>query len=287
MISMQNRVGLHSWTLDTTPLADVLRIARETGYDAVELRHIDFERCIDAGMSNQQVVDMINASGLKVSVMGLESGTIFARGDERRRLFASLELMCERAAAVGCDMMMVAPGRSADAEGPIEEATRNFAAGADVAAKHGLRYALEFNSRHPVVNRLAVAREILAGAQRPNAGLLIDAYHAQCVGDGGRAFEAVPARDIFAFQFSDVPPGPLSQGRSALDRLPPGTGVVRWQDVFELLIEKKFAGYVNYEAPNPAQWSRDPAAVAREGLVTVRAMIAAAEKAVAARQQQQ
>ncbi len=284
MISMQNRVGLHSWTLDTTPLADLLRIARETGYDAVELRYIDFKRCLDAGLSEPQVIDMIRASGVKVSVIGLESGTIFARGDERARLFASLALMCERAAAVGCDMIMVAPGRNP--EGTLDEAVQNFAAGADVAAKYGLRYALEFNSRHPVVNRLAVAREILARAQRVNAGLLIDAYHSQCAGDGGRAFEGVPARDIFAFQFSDVPPGPISQVRTPLDRLPPGTGVVRWPEVFELLIEKEFPGYVNYEAPNPAQWSRDPMEVAREGLATARAMIAAAEQAVAARRQQ-
>ena len=31
----------------------------------------------------------------------------------------------------------------------------------EIAHKHGLRCALEFGSRHPVVNRLAVAREIV------------------------------------------------------------------------------------------------------------------------------
>ncbi|MGZ5172072.1 MAG: hypothetical protein ACXWCY_32065 [Burkholderiales bacterium] len=36
-MNLENRIALHTWTLDTTPLADVLRIVRETGYAAVEL----------------------------------------------------------------------------------------------------------------------------------------------------------------------------------------------------------------------------------------------------------
>ena len=272
MPNLNDRIGLHSWTLDTTPLADVLRIARETGYNAIELRHIDFKRCIDAGMNNEQVLAMIRASGIKVSCMGLESGMLFARGDEQRRLFDSMDGMCARAAALDCEVMMVAPGTNP--AGTVQDAARNFATGGEIARKHGLLCALEFSSRHPVVNRLAVAREIVALANQPNCGLLIDTYHAQCVGDGGRGFEDVPDGDIIAFQFSDVPPGPASQTGAALDRLPPGKGVVRWREVLQLLMEKGYAGYINYEAPNPALWSRPPAEVAREGITLVRALLA-------------
>jgi sugar phosphate isomerase/epimerase len=156
----------------------------------------------------------------------------------------------------------------------VKDAARNFATGCEIAGKHGLLCALEFGSRHPVVNRLAVAREILALANQPNGGLLIDTYHAQCVGDGGRGFEDVPAADIIAFQFSDVPPGPLITTGAALDRLPPGKGVVQWREVLRLLIEKGYDRYLNYEAPNPALWSRPPAEVAREGVTQIRALLA-------------
>src|SRR5690242_14590823 len=99
MSPLKDRIGLHTWTLDTTPFADVLRIARETGYNAVELRHVDFQRALAAGMSEDEVLAMIRASGLKVSCVGLETGLLFARGDEQRRLCASMEVMCARAAA--------------------------------------------------------------------------------------------------------------------------------------------------------------------------------------------
>ena len=275
--SLSDRIGLHAWTLDTTPLADVLRIARETGYNAVELRHADFKRCMESGMSNEEVLAMIRASGIKVSCMGLETGMLFSRGDEQRRLFASMDEMCARAAALDCAVMMVAPGSSPP--GTVKEAAWNFAAGCEIAHKHGLRCALEFGSRHPVVNRLAVAREIVALADQSNGGLLIDTYHAQCVGDGGRGFEDVPGKDIVAFQFSDVPAGPIGGTGAALDRLPPGKGGVRWREVLQLLIEKGYDGYINYEAPNPALWSRPPAEVAREGVTAIRSLLDDAARA--------
>jgi sugar phosphate isomerase/epimerase len=274
MTDLTDRIGLHTWTLDTTPLPDVLRIARDAGYNALELRHVDFVRCSEAGMSEDKILAMIRASGLAVSCVGLETGMLFAQGDEQRRLFDSMDVMCQRAAALDCEVMMVAPGSNPATT--VQDAARNFATGCEIARYHGLLCALEFGSRHPVVNRLAVAREIIALANQPNGGLLIDTYHAQCVGDGGRAFEDVPIEDIIAFQFSDVPEGPLVTTGTALDRLPPGKGVVQWRDVLQLLMEKGYGRYINYEAPNPALWARPPEEVAREGVSGIRALIAEA-----------
>src|SRR4051812_18498868 len=277
MSPLEDRIGLHTWTLDTTPFPDVLRIARETGYNAVELRHADFQRSRAAGMSEEEILAMIRASGLKVSCVGLETGLLFAHGDEQRRLCASMDVMCARAVALGCEVMMVAPGSNPATS--VEDAVRNFAEAGRIASRHGLLCALEFGSRHPVVNRLAIAREIIARADQPNCGLLIDTYHAQCVGDGGRGIEQVPAAEIIAFQFSDVPPGPMVTEGQALDRLPPGQGVVRWREVLQLLMKKGYGRYINYEAPNPALWARPPAEVAREGVTAIRELLADAARA--------
>ena len=46
---MQPRLALHTWTLDATPLADTLRIARAAGWDGVELRRLDFRRAEESG----------------------------------------------------------------------------------------------------------------------------------------------------------------------------------------------------------------------------------------------
>jgi 2-keto-myo-inositol isomerase len=281
MDDLQDRIALHTWTLDTTPVKDVLRIARDAGYAAVELRYIDYQRALKAGLTREQYLDLVRASGMKVAVMGIENNLVFAEGDERTRLFASFEVSCANAVALNCDTLMISPGNNPPTS--VQHAAQNYRRAGEIAQRHGLQLALEFSSRHPLLNRTAVAREIAALADLPNCGLLLDAYHLQCVGEGGRSFENISLEQIKAFQFSDVPADSGADGGAALDRLPPGHGVVDWSGVFGLLMDKGYAGYISLEAPNPAQWSRPPDEVAREGITAARRLIAEARRVKSSR----
>jgi len=264
------RLALHMWTIDTTPLATALDAARAAGYDAVELRRIDFTRCFDTGMSNAQVLDLIRNSGIPVGVLGVEYGWLFATGDESKRLFTVFRESCQNAVALGCTMLMSAPGQ---VSGPLEEAIKYLREAGDIAAEYGLRLAIEFNSQHDVLNKLAVLRELIEGSGRRNCGYLIDAYHFARSGAPGRGFEAVPAEQIFCFQYSDLSRNPVTGMRRPTDRLPPGKGVIRWREVLGLLAEKNYTGYLSYEAPNPEQWARSPYDVAREGVELTRKLL--------------
>jgi 2-keto-myo-inositol isomerase len=270
MTGQFGRLALHMWTIDTTPLATALEAARAAGFDAVELRRTDFKRCFDAGMSNAQVLALIRESGIAVGVLGVEYGWLFASGDESKRLFKVFRESCENAVALGCTMLMSAPGPVA---GPIADAIKYLRQAGDIAGEYGLRLAIEFNSQHPVLNKLAVLRELLDGAQKKNCGYLIDTYHFARSGAGGRGFESVPAEQIFCFQYSDLSPNPVTGVARPTDRLPPGKGVVRWREVLGLLAEKGYTGYLSYEAPNPEQWARSPYDVAREGVELTRELL--------------
>ncbi len=264
------RLALHMWTIDTTPLATALDAARVAGYDAVELRRTDFKRCFDAGMTNAQVLDLIRKSNIPVGVLGVEYGWLFATGDESKRLFKGFRESCENAVALGCNMLMSAPG---PVSGPISGAIKYLREGGDIATEYGLRLAIEFNSQHEVLNSLAVLTQLITGADKPNCGYLIDAYHFTRSGAGGRGFETVPADQIFCFQYSDLSPNPVTGVKRPTDRLPPGKGVVKWREILTLLAEKKYTGYLSYEAPNPDQWVRSPYDVAREGVELTRALL--------------
>jgi sugar phosphate isomerase/epimerase len=264
------RLALHMWTIDTTPLADGLAAAKAAGFDAVELRRTDFKRCFEAGMSNGEVVELIQRSGMPVGVLGVEYGWLFAAGEESVRLFAVFRETCENAVALNCTMLMSAPG---PLNGPIPQAIDHLKRAADIAGEYGLKLAIEFNSQHDVLNRLEVLQRLVEGADRPNCGYLIDTYHFERSGAGGRGFAALPADKIYCFQYSDVPPVPVTGVRRPTDRLPPGKGVVKWRDVFGLLAEKRYTGYLSYEAPNPDLWARPPIEVAREGLLLTRRLL--------------
>lgn len=264
------RLALHTWTIDTTPLAAALDAVSRAGFAAVELRRLDFTRCYAAGMSNGEVLDLIRRSGVTVGVLGVEYGWLFASGEEERRLLADFEVSCRNAVALDCPMLMSAPGPHV---APIAHAIPRLRDAADIAAGHGLRLAIEFNSQHEVLNRLEVQGELIHGAGRKNAGRLLDAYHLARSGSPGRAFEEVPGEEIFCFQYSDLSPNPVVGVKRPTDRLPPGKGVVRWREVFALLAEKGYTGYLSYESPNPDLWARPPYDVCREGVVLTEALL--------------
>ncbi len=264
------QLALHLWTIDTTPLATALDAAKVGGFDAVELRRTDFKRCFDAGMSNDQVLDIIKSSGIPVGVLGVEYGWLFATGEESKRLFKSFRESCENAKALGCKMLMSAPGQIS---GPIPQAIKFLKDAGDIVAEYDLKLAIEFNSQHDVLNSLSVLTELLEGADKPNCGFLIDAYHFTRSGAGGRGFENVPADKIYCFQYSDVSPNPSVGVRRPTDRLAPGKGVVKWREMLGLLAEKGYTGYLSYEAPNPELWGRSPYDVAREGVELTRKLL--------------
>ena len=273
---LHNRIAIHTWTLDTTPLADALRVAREAGYNAVELRHIDFMRCAKAGMSEDAMVKLVRDAHIKVAVIGTESGVLFAAGDDLQRLLGSLRYVCEKAVALGCEVIMVSPGTNAP--GGIEAAKINLKTCAEITAGYGLKLALEFNSRHPVINTLAAGMELVNAVNMKHCGLLLDTYHLHCSGGNGASFKDVPVDQIITFQFSDAPPGPPSPGPTPVDRLPPGKGAAPFVEIFKTLMAMNYQGYMSYEAPNPAQWNRPAEVVAREGIELVRGLLAKAEE---------
>lgn len=260
------RLALHTWTLDTTPLADVLRIAREVGWDAVELRRVDFARAAAAGQPAEAVLELVRRSGLPVACVGVELGWMQAEGAERRRLLAAFAESCRWAAALGCATVMSpadrGPGDRARAVASLREV-------GDLAAAHGVRLALEFNSQVEYWNTPDRVREAVARAGHPHVGLLLDSYHLERSGTWA-ALDGIAAEEIAYVQLSDVPRDGLEPGKFT-DRLPPGQGSVPFARFFGFLAATGYGGYCSYEAPNPAAWARDPGVVAREALAATRA----------------
>lgn len=262
-----NGLALHTWTLDTTALGRVLEVARQTGWDAVELRSVDFDRAAKAGQSADEVLALVRASGLPVACVGVRHGWMFAEGVEYEDRLRSFADSCRWARALGCATVMSPVDFAA---GSIAQAAARLREVGDVAREHGVRLALEHQSQAPQLNTLERARDVVTRAGHPSCGLLADTYHIQRSGDLG-AFERLPAEEIVYVQFSDVPretrPG------FALDRLPPGRGVVPFREVFAILAAKGYRGYLSYEAPNEAAWRRDPEEVAREAVEATRALL--------------
>lgn len=265
-----NKLALHTWTVENTPLDVALDATKSAGFDAVEIRRSDIVHCYERGQSFDGVARMICASGLPVGILGTEYGWLFASGAEQRRLFGVLHETCRLARAVGCEMIMTAPGQLV---GTVAQAAAATRIAGEIVGEYGLRLALEFNSQHDVINRTAVLREIIDTAGSGPCGLLLDSYH-MFRGEGiARSLAGVRADELFVVQYSDVPPVPAAGVRRPIDRLAPGDGQVDWPELFELLKAIGYRGYLSYEAPNPVFWERSPYEVAAEGARKTRALL--------------
>ncbi len=268
---MPRELALHTWTLDTTPLSEVLRIARRTGWDAVELRRIDFARAAERGQSATEVLDLVRKSDLPVACVGVELGWMFAEGAERQRLRQAFAESCRWAAELQCPMLMSPVDRG---RGDLDRAAASIREVGDIAARHGVRLALEFNSQAEQFHTLHRVREAVARAGHSHCGLLVDSYHLLRSGDDPRALQPLAPEEIAYVQYSDVPRNGLRPGVMT-DRLPPGQGIVPFAEFFRILREKDYRGYLSYEAPNPSSWARDPEEVAREALLATRKLLLA------------
>jgi 2-keto-myo-inositol isomerase len=262
------RLALHTWSLDTTPLPEALAAAGAAGWDGVELRRLDYARAAEAGRDAAWVAETVRASGLAVACVGVEAGWMWADGAERARLLGVFDEQCARAAALGCDAVMSPVDKTRGDAGRAAASVREVG---DIAARHGVRLAIEFNSQAEQLHTLEPLREILAKAGNPRCGLLLDTYHIGRSGVTLQALEDVRPAEVVYVQYSDVPrtttPGQV------LDRLPPGRGIVPFKELFALVAAKGYRGFLSYEAPNTEAWTRPAIDVAREALAATRAVL--------------
>jgi sugar phosphate isomerase/epimerase len=263
-----NRLALHTWTLDRTPLAELLPIAKASGWDAVELRRLDFDRVLEAGGTAADVIALVRQSALPTACVGVAFGWMWADGAERRRLLEVFAEQCARAAMLGCATVMspVDKGR-----GGVRQAAASVREVGDLAAAARVRLAVEFNSQADQLNSLERIREVLAMAAHPACGLLLDTYHLQRSGARARDLEDVRPNEIAYVQYSDVPTG--AGPGEIMPRLAPGRGTVPFKEWFAAFAARGYEGYLSYEAPDPAAWARPADLVARDALAATRAFL--------------
>ena len=107
----------------------------------------------------------------------------------------------------------------------LDEAAAAFAGLCDRAAEHGLLVHLEFLpwSRIP---DLATAWEVVRAADRPNGGLMLDAWHYFRSKPDGALLRSIPGASILGVQLCDAPAVPEPEPLQATlhERLLPGDG---------------------------------------------------------------
>ncbi|MGE3267452.1 MAG: sugar phosphate isomerase/epimerase family protein [Chloroflexota bacterium] len=263
------RLALHTGSLGSLPLATALQVAKETGWDGVELRHLDFAQAMANGTPISELLALVKASGLPVSAVGVERGWIYSEGEARQRFLESIRAVCQWADTLKAPIIMSPMDPN---PGDLSRAAASIREVGDIVASYGKTMALELNVNVPQFPRLQAVRDVLALAGHPNVGLLVDTYHIQRGQGGLDAYQTLRNGEIAYFQYSDVPDAPMDPPGNTSERLPPGQGVVPFAEILPIIREKGYTSFLSYEAINAAAFKRDPFEVAAEALAASRAL---------------
>ncbi len=156
----------------------------------------------------------------------------------------------------------------------LDEAAEAFAGLCDRAGEHGLLVHLEFLpwSRIP---DLATAWQVVAAADRPNGGLMLDAWHYFRGAPDGALLRSIPGPSILGVQLSDAPaaaePEPLHA--TLHERLLPGEGELPLPALLADLRAAATDAPIGVEVFSDALHTLDPVEVGRRAGASLRVLL--------------
>jgi sugar phosphate isomerase/epimerase len=257
-------LGLHTGSILYTNLVTDIRVARDAGYDAVEIHIPKLVRYLDAGYRAE---DLLTALGSLRPAM-INSFLHIERQDPeaRRELGALCERLCAVANTLTCPALQVVALDALQGE-PWPEIRakigRSLAELADIAAPFGVTLALEPVSFTPL-RTLEQALEVLDAAGRGNVGLCLDTFH---LWTGGTPWDEVAALDpslIVAAHVSDVTPRRGEEWSDADRDVLPGDGILPLKEGIAAIRATGYDRLWSVEMLGPYHWEWDPAVLARE-----------------------
>ena len=255
-------------------LEEDLAAAAAAGFTQVELWAGKLERYLDAH----------GAGGLRSALAGhgLRAAAICPFG---LRLFGNwreglppVERAAALAAEIGCPLLLVcpdAPGAGERGDGLWAQAGERARAYAEVVAAAGVRLAVEPLGGHPFVPGPAQAMRLLAAAEHPALGLMMDTFHYRKSGVTAAEVDAVPPALWQILHINDIPAGEAS-ALSDGDRLYPGEGVLPLAATLRHFAELGYAGAVSVEVFRQAYWKESIAEINRRAYAGVSAVLRAA-----------
>jgi sugar phosphate isomerase/epimerase len=241
-----------------------IRVAQESGYDAVEFYMPKLVRYLDAGYRAQELQPILGS--LRVAMINSFLHIERQEPEFRRELYRQCERLCQVAQILGCTTLQVVALNALQGEPWPEirsKVGRSLAELADIAAPFDVRLALEPVSFTPL-RSLSLALEVLEVAGRDTVGLCLDTFH---LWTGGTPWDQVAALDprlILVAHISDVTPRRAHEWSDADRDVLPGDGILPLQEGIDAIRATGYDDLWCVEMLGAHHWEWDPFVLARE-----------------------
>jgi sugar phosphate isomerase/epimerase len=231
---------------------------------------------LDAYLENHRIDDVLRLLAkheVTAPVASFQGGLLSSQGEFRAQhwdAFASRLVQCHEL-AVGT--LVVA----ADVVGPlsqqdVERVQASLAQAAELAGRHGVRLALEFQCRATFINNLQTAAALVAETASPHLGICLDAFHFHVGASKAQDLAYLSPENLFHVQLSDLS-GVAREFATDADRILPGDGDLPLAELVARLTEIDYTGCVSVELMNPQIWRIGPLAFGEIAMTALRKLL--------------
>lgn len=252
-----------------------VRIAAETGYDALEFLHYKLLRYLDNGGSTAELKACVDKYGLKVACLNALIDIERYQGKEKEEMLAEALRLTQIAKELDCPNIQILAQHGIDhlpGDQILDIMTENISQIADIGLEYGVRYQIEVIC-HTKFNTLPQALEVIKRIGKPNVGLVIDFWHLWATGVTTPAdVAALDPKLIFGVHFCDgrrPKPGEAWE-ETVLRAYMPGEGDIDVQAWTDAVKSTGFDGTWSAELFSPRCWEMDHKALAEQVIASMR-----------------
>jgi len=260
-----------------------IRIAKETGYEGIEIIGSKLYRYLDQGLSIEELLPLLE--DMPPVAMGYVQDIERQEPEEYAALLEECEKMCSLAEKLGCPVVQLLTG-PLDPAGPYKGlvgmswpeirrlTAKNLTVLADIGAKHNLSLYLEPLNYAPL-RTLEQTLELIDAAERDNVGLVIDFWHMWDCGTMPEDIAKLDKELIAGVHFCDSlePFGERGSADMRGRAVWTGGGRIPLKEWVDAVLATGFDGWWACELFSPKHWELDPWETARLLKDTLRYML--------------
>lgn len=273
------RFALHGMcSLHSNILSDI-RLAKETGYQGLEIHTEKLWRYINAGFTSEEFKARLDAANITPSAIDIIGGVEAATKEEQQRVFKEAEVLCRFAKDIGAPTIQLNAFESLNAfstEDNIQLTAKNIRSIADIGREHGIRFQYEGAAWTPIAT-LEDYYRLLDAVGRDNFGFVLDTWHLwACRGATLEQISQVDKSLIYNVHLSDGKRP--AEGQPWVDERELrgfyiGEGDIPMQEWVDALLQTGYDGFFSGEFLNDQLWEHDHYEVAEKMLNGMKALV--------------
>ena len=262
-------ITLHGLSTMHCNIVTDIRIAKETGYEALEIEVSKLIRYLDRGFKPEELNSEFKSNSIRPVVINALKGVEVREPKKREELLRRAERLCAVAQIINCQTIQLVPLCSLEGK-PWKEVLKltaeNIADIADIGKRYNIRFQLEPIAWSPI-HSLSQSLEVISETARDNVAMVIDFWHLYA---GGKTtpddVARLEASQIYGVHFCDG----VSHKKHTkwveedLRGFLPGEGEIPVKEWVDAVRSTGFDGVWSSELLSPRHWEWDLWKIARE-----------------------